>query len=211
MPGSGGYGASTLAQTVAMRGKLSAVRKRIGLEQGSQNQMAPQADMQPAQPVGANTPVPAAVVSPQAAAVMGPAPMSLGMRHGPESLEGLHVPVQGSGEPFQWQHPPGQLENMHAMAQQFLEQQQQAAPPAAPAPAPSGPPTPAATPEAMPEAAPAPAAPAASPIGRFMEQTGRMPTAHELAVIGAAQKLTAVLGRSPSPAEIQHYFTQGAK
>lgn len=169
---------SPLANNVAARARISKVRQMINLEPRP-GQMTPQAGVQPIQPQPG--PAPKAVVSPQAQAVMGPQMVT----PPPQTLDGLHVPAQGSGEPFQYQMPEGHEDIMQQMAAQQLVQQS---------------PTP--TPEEQP---PTPAE-SENPIAAFYQATKRLPTPQELAVIGAHRVLSQKLGRPPTATEVQQYF-----
>lgn len=202
MPTSGS--SSTLANLIAQRAKLSSARQRMGLE-GSNN--IPQTGiMTPASPTPPSQP-PAAVVGPQAQAVMGPPPAPSPQPQAPTPMApGGAAPAGPMGfQPVTDAHEqamppaPGQpiqgtqdsSGQMMAMAHQFLEthganqqalinqQKQQESKP--------------------------------NSLREFQQRMGRLPSPQELLVMGAQSRLTQTLGRAPTDEEVKQFFSSPQK
>lgn len=204
MPASG-Y-ASPMANLIAKRAQLAAVRQKIGME-GSND--APQANIIPASPTPPSQP-PRAVVGPQAQAVMGTAPQATAGPAGGNPMPQMAPighPQQGflpvPPEPEEGQAMPAVPTDMHpdhrsqmlAQVGQFLDKH--------------GP-----RQQSMMDSErrmSGGTTPTGNPIKDFQMQMGRVPTPHEALVLGAQNRLREQLGRDPSDQELEAYFKPTGK
>lgn len=207
---------SPLANMVAQRKRLGAIRQSIGLEG-----MVPQGSMAPVMP--ANAPPPAAVVGPQVQAMLGQhagvpaqsmappapppqqapqsapsapaqAPVAVQPAFKPVDLNGDGIPDQPppEGQQLPGVEDPAHKQQMQQMVTQFLDQhapQQQA----------------------MMDQQKQASAPPPSTIQTFKQAVGRLPTPEELLVLEAQSHLAQQLGHPPSDEEIHQFLAPKKK